>query len=258
MISGAGLLILNSILMSPLNICTFLTSASICFLFSPYNFRSSMKRRWLTFPRRSPNWYPTFPSLTTNDMGVSANTKSNDDELYHSNMHLFILAVLSFFLPDVSSFFHFLMLLPNTFGIFSATPNIPIHFFNQLLRTMSKVFLESIHSIPNHFIHLLQFFNIILSINNWSFVALDFIQNLFCFLGNNLSLSRWSCSLSLSIPVNIFHIRSKHAIDLKLVMSFSLSLSFIISTILLVVSQSGVSFISKHNCTVQLLFHGKM
>ena len=152
MISGAGLLILNSILMSPLNICTFLTSASICFLFCPYNFRSSMKRRWLTFPRRSPNWYPTFPSLTNNDMGVSANTKSNDDELYHSNMHLFILAVLSFFLPDVSSFFHFLMLLPNTFGIFSATPNIPIHFFQPTIENHVKGLfgVYPFHSKPFH------------------------------------------------------------------------------------------------------------
>ena len=43
-------------------------------------------------------------------------------------------------------------------------------------------------------------------------------------------------------------IRGKHVIGLKLVTSFPLFLSFIISTALRVVNQFGVSFISKHNC----------
>ena len=105
-------------------------------------------------------------------------------------------------------------------------------------------FLYSIHhAIPSPVICLLQFLNIILSINNCSFAPLDFLRHLFCSAGNSLSLFRWSYSSSLSIPVNIFHV-----IGLKLVTSFRFSLSFIISTVLLVVSQPGVSFIYKHNC----------
>ena len=57
------LFILSPILMSFLNILTRLTSFSISFLFWPYNFRSSMKRRWITFFPRSRNWCPTLTSL---------------------------------------------------------------------------------------------------------------------------------------------------------------------------------------------------
>ena len=160
-------------------------------------------------------------------------------------MPLLILSVPNFCRPDVSSVFHFFMLLPNTFCIFSATPNIIMHFFNQLWGTMSNAFLYSIHAIPSPAIRLLQFLNIILSINNWSFVPLDFLRHSICSSSNNLSLSRCSYSSSLSIPVNIFCIRGRHAIGLKLVTSFPFSLFFIISTILPVV---GHAFMARCKC----------
>ena len=73
------------------------------------------------------------------------------------------------------------------------------------------------------------------------------LRHPFCSSGNNLSLSRWSYSSSLSILVNIFHIRGKHVLGLKLVISLSLFLSFIVSAVLPMANQSSVSFISKHN-----------
>lgn len=40
-----------------------------------------MKRKWLTFPHKSLNWYPAFNSLNTSDIGVSVNTKTNGEKI---------------------------------------------------------------------------------------------------------------------------------------------------------------------------------
>ena len=116
-------------------------------------------------------------------------------------MPLLNFTVSKFCLPGVSSVFLFFMLLPNTFCIFSATPNIIMHFFNQLWGTMLNAFcILSCHSKSCH--PLLLFLNIILLINNWSFCPRDFLRHPFCSSGNNPSLSRWSYDSSLSIPVH--------------------------------------------------------
>ena len=89
---------------------------------------------------------------------------------------------------------------------------------------------------------------VFLSVNNWSFASLGFLERPVCTSVNNVSLCRWSCSSSVSIPLDIFHIRDKHVIRLKFLTSFSFSLTFIITADLLMVSQSVISFISKYNC----------
>ena len=65
-------------------------------------------------------------------------------------------------------------------------------------------------------------------------------------------------SSSLSIPVNIFHIRDKHVIGLKLVTSFAFSLSFMIGMALPVMSHSHVSSISKYNCNCAAILSCKI
>ena len=95
------LFILNPILMSFLNILTRLTSFSIPFLFWPYNFRSSMKRRWITFFPRSQNWCPTLTSLKTNNLGLSANPKSSGVKLFPRNLNLLFHTLPNFCLSDI-------------------------------------------------------------------------------------------------------------------------------------------------------------
>ena len=104
-----------------------------------------------------------------------------------------------------------------------------------------KCLFAAIHAIPSTVIRLLEFLNIFLSVNNWSFVPLHFLGHPFCTSAINVSLCRWSCSSSVSIPLNIFDIRDKHVIRLKFVTSFSFSLTFKITTDLLIVSQSVIS-----------------
>lgn len=116
-------------------------------------------------------------------MGISARLESNDDISW--NLPLLFLTVPQFCLPDIISVFQFSMLfLTNTFCIFSATGNI-IHFFNELWGTMP--FLA--WSVFSCFL--------------WNYFIIQ--QMLFCptrlwlffFPVATISLSRWSCGLSL-------------------------------------------------------------
>ena len=97
---------------------------------------------------------------------------------------------------------------------------------------------------------LLQFLKIILTIKNWSFVPLCPL-----FLWEQYLTFQMVIQLSLSIAVNIFLIKPMHIIDLMLLTSFHSSLSFMITTFLQMVSQSGVLSLG---ITVQLFFHVKM
>ena len=99
-------------------------------------------------------------------------------------------------------------------------------------------------SFQSQSVFCLQFFKIILSVSNWSFVSLDFLWNPFCASDNKLSPYICSYSLSLSILVIFFHVRGNHVIGLKLVKSFPFSLFFFLSTVLLILNKAGVLFIS--------------
>ena len=70
-------------------------------------------------------------SLKTTNMGINANIKSNGGKLFLENVLFLILTVPNLYPPDFSSVFHFSMLLTKTFCMFSVTPNIILHFFNQ-------------------------------------------------------------------------------------------------------------------------------
>ena len=93
---------------------------------------------------------------------------------------------------------------------------------------------------------LLQFLKRILTIKNWSFVPLCPL-----FLWEQYLTFQMVIQLSLSIAVNIFLIKPMY----MLLTSFHSSLSFMITTFIQMVSQSGVLSLG---ITVQLFFHVKM
>ena len=115
--------------MSSLNIRSALTSVSICFSFWSYNFRSSMKRRRLTFPRRSRNWYPAITSVKTIDLDISPNPKVMMINYIPGICVLFSLFLTSVLFQLVLSF---IFSCNKVFSTFFATTNIIIHLLNQL------------------------------------------------------------------------------------------------------------------------------
>ena len=115
--------------MSSLNFRLTLTSVLIYLSFWSYNFRSSMKRRWLTFPRRSRTWYPAITSVKTSDLGISPNPKVMMINYIPGICVLFSLFLTSILFQLVLSF---IFSCNKVFSTFFATTNIIIHFLNQL------------------------------------------------------------------------------------------------------------------------------
>ena len=107
----------------------FVRRVSICFSFWSYNFRSSMKRRWLTFPRRSRNWYPAITSVKTIDLGISPNPKVMMINYIPGICVLFSLFLTSVLFQLVLSF---IFSCNEAFSTFFATTNIIIHLLNRL------------------------------------------------------------------------------------------------------------------------------
>lgn len=134
---------------------------------------------------------------------------------------LLIFNAPDFFPPDDSSIYHFSILLTNPFCIFTAAGFI------------SYAFLQSIHSIPiPNSLHL-QLLKIILSINGP--------------LSPLIFFSTHFVHLLLQMVIQ-FIIKYSRDIDLTFVTSFSFSLFFMISTVLLMMTQS----------IAQAFFHDKM
>ena len=114
-------------------------------------------------------------------MVISASTKNNGDkQSLRIYLFLFSLVLISFLLVLLSSFYQAICLVIHSFCSQAFSCNL-------------------------------------LSINNWFLVLLDFIWYPLCFSDNNLFLSRWLYGSLLRIPVNIFYLKGKKFISLKLV-----------------------------------------
>ena len=134
--------------MSSLNFRSTLTSVLICLSFWSYNFRSSMKRRWLTFLRRSRTWYSAITFNETNDLGISPYPKVMIINYIPGICVLFSLFLNSILFQLVLSF---IFSCNKAFSTFFTTTNIIIHLLNQLwnlLKCLPVVYPSNLQRCP--------------------------------------------------------------------------------------------------------------